>query len=35
MPREARTRREVDGIAVDDSTWTEIVEAGRKVGAAV
>ena len=33
--REARAKREVDGIAVDDSTWGEIVEAGRKVGLSI
>ena len=30
--REARVRREREGIAVDDSTWAEIVAAGAKVG---
>ena len=29
--REARVRREQDGIAVDDATWGEIVAAGQKV----
>ncbi|WP_395687225.1 malate/lactate/ureidoglycolate dehydrogenase [Caenimonas koreensis] len=33
--REARASREREGIAVDDSTWGEIVEAGRKVGVTV
>jgi len=30
--REARARRERDGILVDDQTWAEIVAAGKKVG---
>ena len=30
--REARVRREQDGIVVDNQTWAEIVAAGRKVG---
>ncbi len=30
--REARARREANGIEVDATTWSEIVEAGRKVG---
>ncbi len=30
--REARVKREREGIAVDDSTWGEIEEAARKVG---
>jgi len=30
--REARVRRERDGIVVDDQTWAEIVAAGKKVG---
>jgi uncharacterized oxidoreductase len=30
--REARIRREQDGIAIDDTTWAEIVAAGGKVG---
>jgi uncharacterized oxidoreductase len=30
--REARARREREGIAIDDSTWAEIVAAGAKVG---
>ena len=30
--REARARRERDGIAVDGHTWAEIVAAGKKVG---
>ena len=30
--RATRAQREVDGIAVDDQTWQEIVAAGRKVG---
>ena len=33
--KEARAKREVDGIAVDDSTWGEIVDAGRKVGLSI
>ena len=33
--RKARIARAKDGIVVDDTTWTEIVEAGRKVGYAV
>ena len=33
--REARARRERDGIAVDDHTWGEIVAAGKKVGVEV
>ncbi len=33
--REARTRRAQDGISLDDATWQEIVEAGRKVGCTV
>jgi hydroxycarboxylate dehydrogenase B len=33
--RKARQRREAEGIAVDDQTWAEIVNAGRKVGASV
>ena len=32
--REARARRERDGILVDDQTWAEIVAAGQKVGLA-
>ena len=31
--REARLKRERDGIAVDGHTWAEIVAAGKKVGA--
>ncbi len=31
--REARARREKDGIAVDATTWAEIVAAGARVGA--
>lgn len=31
--REARFKRERDGIAIDDTTWAEIVAAGKKVGA--
>ncbi len=31
--REARMRREREGIAIDDTTWGEIVAAGAKVGA--
>jgi len=30
--REARARRERDGILVDDQTWADIVAAGQKVG---
>jgi uncharacterized oxidoreductase len=30
--REARARRERDGILVDDQTWADIVAAGKKVG---
>jgi hydroxycarboxylate dehydrogenase B len=30
--REARARREREGIAIDDTTWAELVDAGRKVG---
>jgi uncharacterized oxidoreductase len=30
--REARVKRERDGIAIDDTTWDEIVAAGKKVG---
>ena len=30
--RKARAARETGGIAVDDTTWTEILEAGRKLG---
>jgi uncharacterized oxidoreductase len=33
--RIARIEREKSGIRLDDTTWGEIVEAGRKVGAAV
>lgn len=33
--RLARAQREREGIAVDDTTWAEIVEAGAKVGCAV
>ena len=33
--REARIKRESEGIAIDDTTWTEIVAAGAKVGAAI
>jgi uncharacterized oxidoreductase len=33
--REARARRERDGIAVDGHTWGEIVAAGKKVGAQI
>ena len=32
--REARARRERDGIVIDDQTWAEIVAAGKKVGLA-
>lgn len=30
--RKARAARERDGVMVDDTTWNEILEAGRKVG---
>jgi hydroxycarboxylate dehydrogenase B len=33
--REARAKREKNGIAVDDTTWQEIEAAGTKVGASV
>ncbi|HUR89839.1 MAG TPA: malate/lactate/ureidoglycolate dehydrogenase [Ramlibacter sp.] len=33
--RKARAERRKDGIVVDDTTWNEIVEAGKKVGYAV
>jgi hydroxycarboxylate dehydrogenase B len=33
--RKARRQRELEGIALDDQTWSEIVAAGAKVGAAV
>ncbi|MES2940946.1 MAG: malate/lactate/ureidoglycolate dehydrogenase [Pseudomonadota bacterium] len=33
--RRARAEREREGIRIDDQTWGEIVEAGRKVGIAV
>ena len=33
--RQARRRREAEGIALDDQTWSEIVTAGARVGAAV
>lgn len=33
--RQARRQREKEGIAVDDTTWAEIVAAGAKVGAAL
>ena len=33
--RKARVAREQAGIVVDDTTWTEILQAGRKVGAAL
>ncbi len=33
--REARARREREGIAVDDQTWAELVAAGEKVGCQV
>ena len=33
--REARIKRERDGIAIDDTTWGEIVAAAGKVGAAL
>jgi hydroxycarboxylate dehydrogenase B len=33
--RQARRRRETDGIVLDDQTWAEIVSAGAKVGARV
>jgi uncharacterized oxidoreductase len=33
--RKARAARERDGIWIDDTTWREIVEAGKKVGVAI
>jgi uncharacterized oxidoreductase len=33
--RAARAQRKREGIAIDDATWQEIVEAGRKVGTQV
>jgi len=33
--RKARAARETSGIVVDDTTWNEILQAGRKVGAAL
>ncbi|WP_287066956.1 malate/lactate/ureidoglycolate dehydrogenase, partial [Ramlibacter sp.] len=33
--REARAQRERDGLPVDDTTWSEIVAAGRKVGVGI
>jgi uncharacterized oxidoreductase len=33
--RQARRKREAEGIAIDDQTWAEIVAAGGKVGAKV
>ncbi len=33
--RKARREREAGGIAIDDQTWAEIVDAGAKVGARV
>jgi uncharacterized oxidoreductase len=33
--RQARRKREAEGIAIDDQTWAEIVAAGGKVGARV
>jgi uncharacterized oxidoreductase len=33
--REARVRREKEGIAIDDTTWNEIVAAAGKVGARI
>lgn len=33
--RKARAARERDGIWLDDATWREIVEAGKKVGVAI
>jgi uncharacterized oxidoreductase len=33
--RKARRQREADGIALDEQTWAEIVQAGKKVGAPV
>ena len=33
--REARVKRDRDGIAIDDTTWAEIVAAAGKVGAAL
>ena len=33
--RRARAAREREGIRLDDATWSEIVEAGQKVGVAI
>ena len=33
--RAARVQRQREGIAIDDTTWGEIVAAGAKVGVAV
>ena len=33
--RKARIARERDGISLDDATWREIVDAGKKVGVTV
>jgi uncharacterized oxidoreductase len=33
--RKARAVRDIEGIALDDQTWSEIVSAGGKVGAQV
>jgi uncharacterized oxidoreductase len=33
--RQARAARQVDGIWIDDATWSEIVAAGQKVGVAI
>ncbi|MGJ7488844.1 malate/lactate/ureidoglycolate dehydrogenase [Variovorax sp. ZT4R33] len=33
--RRARSERNRDGISIDDATWAEIVQAGRKVGVTV
>ena len=32
---QARAARKIEGIQIDDTTWNEIVAAGRKVGVAV
>jgi uncharacterized oxidoreductase len=33
--RRARRERELEGIAIDDQTWAEILAAGKKVGARI
>jgi uncharacterized oxidoreductase len=33
--RQARVQRERNGIAVDDTTWAEIVAAGAKIGLSI